>query len=60
MQNLKLEQYYKLYYCWNGIEILRERGVLEKGDTVVLAGGARILQDKTENKVISYLQNNIQ
>ena len=35
-----------------GIEILRERGILEKGDTVVLAGGARILQDYTENKVI--------
>ncbi len=35
-----------------GIEILRGEGILEKGDTVVLAGGARILNDKTENKVI--------
>ena len=36
----------------SGIEILRQEGILEKGDTVVLAGGARILQDHTENKVI--------
>lgn len=35
-----------------GIEILRDEGIFEKGDTVVLAGGARILQDDTENKVI--------
>ena len=36
----------------HGIEILRNEGILEKGDTVVLAGGARILPDNTENKVI--------
>ena len=36
----------------SGIEILRQEGILEKGDTVVLAGGARILPDNTENKVI--------
>ena len=36
----------------HGIEILRNEGILEKGDTVVLAGGARILPDDTENKVI--------
>ena len=36
----------------HGIEILKNEGILEKGDTVVLAGGARILPDDTENKVI--------
>ena len=37
----------------NGIAILKKEGILENGDTVVLAGGARILpQDETENKVI--------
>ncbi len=35
-----------------GIEILKKQGFLEKGDTVVLAGGSRILPDNTENKVI--------
>ena len=36
----------------HGIEILKNEGILEKGDTVVLAGGAKILPDSTENKVI--------
>ena len=36
----------------HGIEILKNDGILEKGDTVVLAGGAKILPDDTENKVI--------
>ena len=36
----------------SGIEILKKEGILEKGDTVVLAGGAKILPDNTENKVI--------
>ena len=36
----------------NGIEILKNDGIVEKGDTVVLAGGAKILPDDTENKVI--------
>ena len=35
-----------------GIKILKQKGVLEKGDSVVLAGGAKILPDSTENKVI--------
>ena len=36
----------------NAIEILKKDGILEKGDTVVLAGGAKILPDNTENKVM--------
>ena len=36
----------------HGIEILKNDGILEKGDTVVLAGGAKILPNDTENKVI--------
>ena len=35
-----------------GIKRLKKNGILEKGDTVVLAGGAKILPDKSENKVI--------
>ena len=35
-----------------GIKELKSKGILEKGDTVVLAGGAKILPDSTENKVI--------
>ena len=35
-----------------GIKILKKDEILEKGDTVVLAGGAKILPDSTENKVI--------
>ena len=35
-----------------GMEILKRQGFLEKGDTVVLAGGSRILPETTENKVI--------
>ena len=35
-----------------GIEILKSKEILEKGDTVVLSGGAKILPDSTENKVI--------
>lgn len=35
-----------------GIETLKSNGTLEKGDKVVLAGGAKILPDATENKVI--------
>ena len=37
----------------NGIKILKKDGILEDGDRVVLAGGARILpDDESENKVI--------
>lgn len=35
-----------------GIEKLKADGILEKGDMVVLAGGAKILPDQEENKVI--------
>ena len=35
-----------------GIATLESEGILEKGDKVVLAGGAKILPDATENKVI--------
>ena len=35
-----------------GIEILKKDGILETGDTVVVAGGAKILQDQEKNKVI--------
>ena len=35
-----------------GIEILENKGILEKGDKVVLAGGPKILPNATENKVI--------
>ncbi len=35
-----------------GLATLEAQNVLEKGDTVVLAGGAKILQNATENKVI--------
>ena len=35
-----------------GLKILETENILEKGDTVVLAGGAKILPDVTENKVI--------
>ena len=35
-----------------GIAQLKSEGVLETGDTVVLAGGPKILPDATENKVI--------
>jgi len=36
----------------SGIKMLKEEGILEKGDTVVISGGAKILNDETENKVI--------
>ena len=36
----------------SGIEILKKDGVLEKGDIVILSGGAKILPNDTENKVI--------
>ncbi len=35
-----------------GIETLKSQGILETGDTVVLAGGAKILPTDAENKVI--------
>jgi len=35
-----------------GIETLKAEGILESGDTVVLAGGAKILPTDGENKVI--------
>lgn len=35
-----------------GIEILTKEGTLEKGDIVVLSGGAKYLQNNTDNKVI--------
>ena len=35
-----------------GLDMLIKEGILEKGDTIVLAGGAKILPDVAENKVI--------
>ena len=35
-----------------GLKVLENDSILEKGDTVVLAGGAKILPHATENKVI--------
>ena len=35
-----------------GIRILKEQGTLEQGDLVVLAGGAKILPQEGENKVV--------
>lgn len=35
-----------------GLETLKSQEILEKGDTVVLAGGAKILPNAAENKVI--------
>ena len=35
-----------------GIEKLKAEGILESGDMVVLAGGAKILPGETDNKVI--------
>ena len=35
-----------------GIEILKNRGILETGDLVVLAGGAKILPKEGENKIV--------
>ena len=35
-----------------GLKVLESENILEKGDTVVLAGGAKILPDVAENKII--------
>ena len=35
-----------------GIEILKKDGILEKGDTVAMAGGAKILPNQEESKVV--------
>ncbi len=35
----------------SGIEILKSEGLLEKGDTIVIAGGAKILSNSEENKI---------
>ena len=35
-----------------GLKVLENDSILEKGDTVVLAGGAKILPGQEENKVI--------
>ena len=35
-----------------GIEKLQAKGILEKGDTVVISGGSKILEDKTEGKIL--------
>ena len=36
-----------------GIEILKERGILESGDTVALAGGAKALYNDKESEIVS-------
>ena len=36
-----------------GIEVLKENGILESGDMVVLAGGAKMLNENKESKVIN-------
>ena len=38
-----------------GIEELKDKGILEKGDLVVLSGGAKYLQNESENKIIGGL-----
>ena len=35
-----------------GIKKLQEKGILEKGDTVVVSGGAKIAQNSSETKII--------
>ena len=35
-----------------GIEKLQAKGILEKGDTVVICGGSKVLQDMTESKIL--------
>ena len=35
-----------------GIEKLQAKGILEKGDTIVISGGSKILEDKTEGKIL--------
>ena len=35
-----------------GLKVLQAENILEKGDTVVLAGGAEILPGATKNKAI--------
>ena len=35
-----------------GIEELKNRGILEKGDLIILSGGAKILNNNTENQII--------
>ena len=36
-----------------GIEVLKERGILETGDTVALAGGAKALYNDKESQIVS-------
>ena len=36
-----------------GIEVLKERGILESGDTVALAGGAKALYNDKESQIVS-------
>jgi len=36
-----------------GIEVLKERGILEAGDTIALAGGAKALYNDKESQIIS-------
>ena len=35
-----------------GIEQLKKDGILESGDIVVISGGAKILNNNTENQII--------
>ena len=35
-----------------GIEKLQAKGILEKGDTVVISGGSKILENKAEGKIL--------
>ena len=35
-----------------GIEKLQAKGILEKGDTIVISGGSKILENKAEGKIL--------
>ena len=37
----------------NGIKKLKDKGILEKGDTIVISGGASFLPDAEESKVVA-------
>ena len=37
----------------NGIKKLQDKGILEKGDTIVISGGPSVLSDAEESKVVA-------
>ena len=37
----------------NGIKKLQDKGILEKGDTIVISGGSSILPNAEESKVVA-------